>query len=582
MILLLAIPASLPAAWPTAAQWVPFYKGSALLQDSNTDTNGARNIVSDPANDAAFFYNDGAHLYFRLRVDQTPVGTGGQGLLKPFGWGMVIDTDLNANNYELLIMLDGVSQNEGLALWRNTVQGTLGSPTDSPEIRYSSTTLPGNYAVSQANTSFNGDPDFFLDFRYPYAQIKAAGGLTDYTPLRFFFATSSNANSFSGGGGDLVGGSDLYTGLTDQVSVSGTDGTVRFVNDLAGGTDVASLIAGGTAYLRVDDADMNASAAAAQQLAVTLSAPSGDTEQITLTETGVNTAVFTGKAVSFSSAPIPGNSQLEVMPGETVTARYNDAVTAALAYNQPRTDTLLIPGPVLAVTKTADSPTLASGATVTYTITLTNSGDGEAWVTQLQDILPASFAYSTGSASGLTFSTPAVSGRILSWTGSWKVPRKVSGVNGTAQLTFRAVVLGAPGLYYNNAAASGPNFTLSSTGDAAPVTLSSPLMSITKAASASSAAPGAQITYTSLYSNLGTGEVKNFVLVDAIPANTAYVPNSMKKGAAGDTYDSAPESFTDDPDDADKGTFAAGEVTFVVDSVPAGQSGTLFFKVTIQ
>lgn len=44
---------------------MPFYKGSALLQDSNTDTNGARNIVSDPANDAAFFYNDGAYLYFR-------------------------------------------------------------------------------------------------------------------------------------------------------------------------------------------------------------------------------------------------------------------------------------------------------------------------------------------------------------------------------------------------------------------------------------------------------------------------------------------------------------------------------------
>lgn len=579
--LLLAFPVVSGAAWPSAAQWVPFYKGSVYLQDPNTDTNGSRNVVSDVSNDAAFYYNDGTYLYFRLRLDQSPAGTGGQGLLGPFGWGMVIDTDLNANNYELLIMADGVSKDESVALWKNTVQGTLGSATDSPEIMYSSVTLAGNYAINQANTSFNGDPDYFLDFRYSYSQIKAAGGLTDYSKLRFFFGTSSNAGKLSENGGDLVGGTNLYNGLSDSIALTGTDGAVRFAADPAGGGDAISLIAGGTAYLRVDDADMNSSVTTAQQLLVTLSAPSGDAEQLALTETGVNTGIFTGQAVTFSSAPVPGNGRLELMPGETLSVLYNDAVTAAMLINQPRGDTLLIPGPSLIVTKTADTANLVSGATVTYTLTATNSGDGEAWVTQIQDVLPAGFAYSAGSAAGVTYSTPALSGRILSWTGFWKVPRRISGVNGTAQLAFKAIALGAPGLYYNNAAASGPNFQPASTGDTAPVTIASPLLSITKAASASSAAPGAQITYTALYSNLGTGEARNVTVVDAIPDNTVYVPGSLRMGAAGDTYAVAPSSFTDAAD-SDQGSFSAGTVTYILNSVPGGASGTLFFKVMIQ
>ncbi|OGR13335.1 MAG: hypothetical protein A3K53_09515 [Deltaproteobacteria bacterium RIFOXYB2_FULL_66_7] len=560
---------------------MPFYKNGTYIQDPNNDTNGSRNVVSDPDNDVAFYYNDGVYLYFRLRLDQSPAGTGGQGLLGPFGWGMVIDTDLNANNYELLVILDGVSKVEGIAIWQNTVQGTLGSPTDPPEVMYSSAPLPGNYAIVQANTSINGDPDYFLDFRCSYAQLKAAGGLTDYTRLRFFFATSSNGSSFSGGGGDLVGATDLYTGLSDQVALTGTDGTVRFAADLAGAGDTVSLIAGGTAYLRVDDADANSRAAAADLVSVTVSAPSGDTLPVTLAETGVNTGVFTGQVVTFSSAPVSGSGSLEVMPGETVTALYSDAFTAALLLNQPRTDTLLIPGPVLAVTKTADSPALLSGATVTYTLTLTNSGDGEAWVTQIQDILPAGFTYSTGSAAGLTYSTPSISGHILSWTGYWKVPRKISGVNGTAQMTFSAVVLGPAGTYYNNAAASGPNFALASSGDTAPVSITSPLLSITKAASAASALPGAQITYTALYSNLGDGEATNVTIVDAVPPETLYLPGSLRKGAAGDTYAVAPSSFTDAAD-SDQGSYSAGEVTFTLPSVPAGGTGTLFFKVTVK
>ena len=61
---------------------------------------------------------------------------------------------------------------------------------------------------------------------------------------------------------------------------------------------------------------------------MTIAVPSGDSETVTLTETGINTGVFTGSIVSSAGAPNAGNGTLQVMPGETVTVTYIDTSTA--------------------------------------------------------------------------------------------------------------------------------------------------------------------------------------------------------------------------------------------------------------
>lgn len=389
-------------AWPTTGQWIPVYKNSALLQDPSGDANGSRNVVSDATHDAAFIFNDGTYIYFRLRLDTDPSGQGGQGLLQAFGWGVELDTNQDPGNYEWLIMVDGISQTETIALWQNTVQGTLGDASDKPEILQSSITVSGNYQISAADTAINGNTDYFLDWRFPYATFKQLTGLTDTSPLRLFFGSSSSANNLSQSGADLVGGSDLYTGFTDVVTGLGTPpttGSVKFVADLVGNGDVTQIFAGDTIYIRVDDGDVNNNNTTLQTVTVILRATSGDTASVTLTETGINSGVFTASVPTQSGAAVAGDGILQVTPGATVSVEYIDGIDASYNLNQIRADSLLVRIllPTISLVKSADPSSALPGAEILYTVYYRNLGAGVASNLIIADAIPLNTTYVAGS-----------------------------------------------------------------------------------------------------------------------------------------------------------------------------------------
>ncbi|HOD29042.1 MAG TPA: hypothetical protein PKH03_07515 [Syntrophales bacterium] len=399
-ILLLVSAWSGPAhAWPTTAQWIPIYKNSALLQDPSGDSTGSRNVVSDPTHDAAFIFNDGTYLYFRLRLDKDPSKSGG---LDAFGWGVEFDTDRDASDYEWLMMVNGIAQTEVIELWHNTAQGTLGDPGDKSEVLYTSILLAGNFQVSAADTAINGDQDYFLDWRFPSATFKQALNLTDSSPIRLFYGSSPSTNNLSDRGGDLVGGSDLYTGLTDTITPLGTTpttGVVKFVVDLAGTGDVIQITAGTTLYLRVDDGDVNYDNAVKQAVTVTLRATSGDTATVTLTETGVNTGIFTGALPTQSASPVAGDGILQVTPGATVNAEYIDGIDASYNLNQIRADSVWIITlePAISLAKSATPATAPPGTEVLYTVHYRNQGLGVASNLIIADTIPIFTTYVTGS-----------------------------------------------------------------------------------------------------------------------------------------------------------------------------------------
>jgi uncharacterized repeat protein (TIGR01451 family) len=263
--------------------------------------------------------------------------------------------------------------------------------------------LLGNYRVLAAGTSFNGSPDYFLDWRFPYAILKQETGLTDSSPIRLFFGSSSSTQQLTERGADLVGASDLLSGFSDFVTPLGprpTTGDIRFVTGLDGNGDVEVVQVGDTLYLRVSDLDQDYDNLVPNTVTVTLTTFEGDAESLVLTETGGSTGVFTGMiatAASVDGTPTTDDGTLQIAPGEVVTATYIDAIDAQLARNQPRTDTVRVAGPAITLTKTVDRSTAPPGAELLYTIHFRNNGEAEARSLLITEIVPAYTEFVSGS-----------------------------------------------------------------------------------------------------------------------------------------------------------------------------------------
>ncbi|MCM8769835.1 MAG: hypothetical protein NC911_09275, partial [Candidatus Omnitrophica bacterium] len=556
----LILPFAPAFSWPSADEWNPVYRAGAIITDPNNDATGPRNVVSDPNHAALFIFNDSSYLYFRMRLDQDPAGTGGQGLLKSFGWGILIDTNLNAGDYEWMIMLDGISQNENISLRQNTIQGNLGDPSDVPEVTTATIPLAGNFQINLADTSFNGDQDYFLDWRFPYSILLSVTGITGDSPIRYYGGTSPSANNLTQSGGDLIGASDLYAGFSDYMTPFGTrptTGVIRFVENLAGNGDVTEVISGQTLYLRVGDGDQNYNMTTLQTVTVTLTTTNGDSVTTSLTETGVNTGIFTGYVLTTYGLPLTNNGILEISTGETITATYLDKIDANINLNQYRTDSVIVLGPTVTVSKTVNLSEVSSGETVIYTITVNNTGTAAAVLSSIQDLLPSGFIYVPGSSAGLTNSDPTINGQILTWGGNWVIPKE-----NLVTLSFKALAGGVSGTFYNSVTVSGNNFPFVTTGDTAPVTVGAPIINLVKQVNKTTAIPGEEIIYTVYYTNLGTAGAKTLVIMDSIPANTTYVTGSLRQGSASSSYDTAVPLT--DSQDGDSGYVSNGMVFFTI------------------
>ncbi|MEO1594138.1 MAG: OmpA family protein [Pseudomonadota bacterium] len=80
-----------------------------------------------------------------------------------------------------------------------------------------------------------------------------------------------------------------------------------------------------TAFVRLDDGDQNLNGLLRETVTVTVSnAPGGDSETLTLTETGNNTGVFTGYVPLAEATPATGNCVLETTPDSTLSISYAD------------------------------------------------------------------------------------------------------------------------------------------------------------------------------------------------------------------------------------------------------------------
>ena len=212
------------ATWPADADWNPYTQDGVGMGDPTTDGgNGAREVVGDTTDPAVYWYSDSTHAQFRFRLNADPTGPGG---LQSFAWGLLVDVDGDFTGAEFLYIINGAS--EDIEVWRNDVVQSIDDPGDQMEtLLYSEPTeyiTDPNVRITLANTTFDADPDFFLDWAVPLAVLEAEG-LADAV-VSYVAGTSSSGQNLTldHAGCDDANFCSITDSISDPVNLSDTDG----------------------------------------------------------------------------------------------------------------------------------------------------------------------------------------------------------------------------------------------------------------------------------------------------------------------------------------------------------------------
>ena len=140
-----------------------------------TTGNRERDIVGNEAYPSFYRAADENNLYFRMRVDLDPSGSGGG--LQPSGWDVLFDADDDLRTYEYMLTADGNLGGTRVQWLWNSVQEPA-NPGDRAEVLLHDLTPAGDYYWVKATgdgSNFGGDPDFFVTLAIPRADLVAAG-----------------------------------------------------------------------------------------------------------------------------------------------------------------------------------------------------------------------------------------------------------------------------------------------------------------------------------------------------------------------------------------------------------------------
>lgn len=208
--------------------------------------------------------------------------------------------------------------------------------------------------------------------------------------------------------------------------------------------------------------------------------------------------------------------------------------------------------PKLAVTKTTSATSASPGSLIPYTITVSNTGDGDAADVPIVDTLPSGLEYVSSTPSG-TYDKDA-------HTVTWNLDVAAGG-QAVCVITAR-VAETAVGAIENSVEVTDPSDPDNpvTPPDKPSVDVTDPdpdegaSVSLAKSASASTTVPDGQITYTLTLTNTGQADASGVAVTDALPAGSSFVMAS------------------------DGATCENNTVHWIVD-VPAGEQKELTFTV---
>src|SRR5688500_6462290 len=92
ILLLVWVQTAQAVTWPGDSDWIPIELDGAPLADACGDVAGNDwwDVIGDATNPAAYYYDDGTNLWFRLRLADDPYSSADW---REFGWGVMFETD---------------------------------------------------------------------------------------------------------------------------------------------------------------------------------------------------------------------------------------------------------------------------------------------------------------------------------------------------------------------------------------------------------------------------------------------------------------------------------------------------------
>jgi uncharacterized repeat protein (TIGR01451 family) len=245
-----------------------------------------------------------------------------------------------------------------------------------------------------------------------------------------------------------------------------------------------------------------------ETIIVTIIGSGGDTEILTLTETGPNTGIFTGGIPASSTVPgTSGNGTLFALPGSVPVVNYVDDDDAT----DTGSDTAIIPAPVpnVAVVKTLLTPTdgqIVVGEAASFRLRVTNNGNSALNTVQVVDTFSgAELTYV--SASPVPTSTTS---NTLTWS---NVGPLAAGQSTEVIVTFTGASVANPSINTVNVTTGGGP----TANDTEPVIITSPSVTVTKTLVSPNPGPaniGDEVVFNINVQNTGTTDLASVPLED--------------------------------------------------------------------
>jgi hypothetical protein len=152
-------------------------------------------------NAPAFYAFDADYLYFRYRMNDDPRGAHG---FAQYSWTALMQVPAgNAFQYQYQLSMNG--KDDTIEIWANTsAQDIDFSPLfhDDAEVQLFSQNFSGLARAVKADSSLDGDQDWFVDFAFPVSVMLSEGVIADAAELAssfFFPATSTNPSNYNKG-----------------------------------------------------------------------------------------------------------------------------------------------------------------------------------------------------------------------------------------------------------------------------------------------------------------------------------------------------------------------------------------------